>query len=193
MLRCGSLQATKYKYSMASKDGADLFLVDSSSKNVGAKAPRDYYGVDAQAIWKHSFGKTEIRAEYWRGTQPGTATTTANPGFLPTAPTYIRNFDAAFFYFLQNIINRKYELMMKYDWYDPNKKVSSGQIGKTGTNMTLSDIKFSTLGIGITRYFSGNLKFLVYYDIVRNEKTQLLGFEKDVEDNIFTFRLQLRF
>lgn len=190
-LNGGWVQATKYKYEMKEQNGSRFFAVDSSLSNIGARAPRKYYGADIQLIQKHTWGKTEIRAEYWKGTQPGTASTTTNPGTLPTVPTYIRNFDAAFFYFLQNIINEKWELMAKYDWYDPNTKAQENEIGVS--NLTSTDIKFFTLGLGLTRYFSENLKVLAYYAIVKNENTLLNGFTTDVEDNVFTFRIQLRF
>src|SRR5215213_2327202 len=172
----GWREATKYKYEMGAENGNHLFKVDSSVSNIGNKAPRHYYGGDAQLIYNHGWGKTELRGEYWFGTQPGTATNTANPGTMPTTPTYIREFNGAFFYFLQNIIDSRNELMIKYDWYDPNKKVSDSEIGKGGTNLTIADIKFSTLGVGFTRYIKSNLKILGYYDFVKNEKTNLTGY-----------------
>jgi hypothetical protein len=178
---------------MASVNGINLFKVDSNISNIGDKAPRHYYGTDAQLIYKYDRGKTELRGEYWVGTQPGTAINTANPGTLPTTPTYIRKFNGAFFYFLQNIFDERNELMIKYDWYDPNTNVNSSGIGKAATNLTVADIKFSTIGIGLTRYIKSNLKILGYYDFVRNEKTNLPGFTSDIKDNIFTFRIQMRF
>jgi hypothetical protein len=190
-LNGGWAQATKYKYEMKENNGNHFFAVDSSLSNIGDKAPRRYYGADVQLIQKHAWGKTEIRGEYWRGKQPGTASTTVNPGTLPMSPTYIRNFDGAFFYFLQNIVNENWEFVAKYDWYDPNTKAEQKQIG--GSNLTSTDIKFSTLGVGLTRYFTGNLKILAYYAMVKNEKTLLNGFTSDVEDNVFTLRMQLRF
>jgi len=190
-LNGGWRQATKYKYEMGEKNGNKYFVVDSSESNIGEKASKEYYGADVQLGYKHGWGKTELRAEYWRGKQPGTSTSTINPGTLPLTPTYIRNFDGAFFYFLQNIINQKWELMVKYDWYDPNTKVEKSEIGSS--NLTVADIKFSTLGVGITRYFSGNLKILAYYDFVRNENTLLQGFTSDTKDDIFTLRMQVRF
>jgi hypothetical protein len=193
LLYGGWREATKYKYEMGLSNGTPLFKVDSSISNIGDKAPRHYYGADVQLIHKHIWGKTELRGEYWFGTQPGTATSTANPGTLPTTPTYIRKFNGAFFYFLQNIIDYRNEFMVKYDWYDPNTNVSSGGIGKAATNLTLADIKFSTIGIGFTRYIKSNLKILGYYDIVNNEKTNLPGFTDDIKDNIFTLRIQMRF
>ncbi|MFL5810021.1 MAG: porin [Flavisolibacter sp.] len=192
-LNGGWVQATKYKYEMSEKNGNKYFAVDSSTSNIGDKAPRQYNGADVQLVLKHGWGKTEWRAEYWQGTQSGTATTTINPGIVAIAPTYIRKFNGAFFYFLQNIINEHWEIMAKYDWYDPNVKIKSTEIGANGNNATAADIKFSTFGFGITRYFSDNLKFLVYYSLVRNEQTSLTQYTADIKDDVFTFRMQLRF
>ncbi len=83
--------------------------------------------------------------------------------------------------------------MIKYDWYDPNTNVGGNDIGKAGTNLTLTDINFSTLGLGLTRYFNGNLKLLAYYDWVKNESTALTGYTRDALDNVFTLRMQFRF
>lgn len=193
LLLGGWAQGTKYKYTMSDKNGIDDFEVDSSMSNLGEKAPREYYGADAQLAYDHAWGKTELRGEYWKGTQPGTATTTVNPGTLPLVPTYIRDFDGAFFYFLQNIINKRWELMAKYDWYDPNTKVSGHDIGKAGTKLTPADIRYNTFGTGLTHYFNQQLKILAYYDIVRNEETDLAGYTTDLKDNVFTLRMQLRF
>jgi hypothetical protein len=177
---------------MSGNSGNKFFKVDSTVSNLGDKAPKKFYGTDVQLVNKHGWGKTEIRAEYWKGKTPGTATSTTNPGTLPNGPTYIRNFDAAFFYFLQNIINQNWEVMAKYDWYDPNVNAEGKEIGTT--NLTGGDIKFSTFGFGLTKYFSsGSLKVLAYYAIVRNEITQLQGFSADIKDNVFTLRMQLRF
>ena len=143
-------------------------------------------------------GETEFRAEYWFGTQPGTQTTTFNPGTIPNSngvplPTYVRQFNGSFIYFLQNIINSKHQLLLKYDWYDPNTEVQDEEIGKPGTNLTPADIKFSTLGMGYVFYFHPQIKLTLYYDLVKNEITQLPGYTSDIKDNIFTCRLQFRF
>ncbi len=188
-LNGGWYEPTKYRYEM--NGSGDEFMIDSSLNNIGRKAPRIYHGADVQIQYKHAWGKTEARAEYWRGKQPGTATTTSNPGTLPTGPTYIREFDGVFIYFLQNIINEHWELVAKYDWFDPNTKASAKQIGTT--NLAEGDIKFKTLGLGLTHYFNNNLKLLAYYAMVKNEKTSLAGYTDDLDDNVFTLRMQLRF
>ena len=48
----------------------------------------------------------------------------------------------------------KHQLMIKYDWYDPNTDVEKLDIGKTGTNLTQADIKYSTVGIGYSYYIN---------------------------------------
>jgi hypothetical protein len=193
LLYGGWMEATRYKYETQSLNGNKAFVVDSSLSNIGAKAPRHYYGADVQLVYKHAWGKTELRGEYWKGKQPGTAGSTTNPGALPTLPTYIREFDGAFFYFIQNIVNSQWEVIAKYDWYDPNIKVSERDLQLSNTPFTVADIKFSTFGIGLTHYFNDHVKLIAYYDMVHNEKSSLTGFTGDAKDDIFTLRAQFRF
>ena len=199
LLLGGWKNGTKYVYTSGhAANGDEVFTVDSSASNLGKSSPRHYYGADVQFKIHHKWGETEWRAEYWFGTQPGTANSTGNPGSLPNSngvllPTYVRHFDGAFFYFLQNIINTKNQLILKYDWYDPNIKVKKLDIGESGTNLTAADIKYSTIGIGVAHYFNPHTKIIFYYDIVTNEVTNLNGATTDQKDNIFTCRLQFRF
>ena len=195
----GWKNGTKYVYeSGTATNGDKIFVLDSSTANLGISAPRHYYGADVQYKIHHGWGETEFRAEYWFGTQPGTQTTTFNPGTIPNSngvplPTYVRQFNGSFIYFLQNIVNSKHQLLLKYDWYDPNTEVQDEEIGKPGTNLTPADIKFSTLGMGYVFYFHPQIKLTLYYDLVKNEITQLPGYTSDIKDNIFTCRLQFRF
>lgn len=198
-LNGGWKQETKYIYtSGVSANGDKIFVVDSSVSNLNKLSPRHYYGADVQVKLKHGWGETEWRAEYWFGVQPGAVNSTISPGSILnlngiSLPSYIRHFNGAFFYFLQNIINAKHQLIVKYDWYDPDTKVKKLEIGKTGTNLTAADIKFSTWGIGYTYNFNPQTKIVFYYDFVKNEKTSLTGYMADQKDNILTCRLQFRF
>jgi hypothetical protein len=191
LLYGGWRQDTKYLWQIdESKAG---FTIDSSTSNEGRKAPRHYFGADVQLQFAHRWGKTELRGEYWRGTQPGTASTTVNPNTQPEGPTYIRPFDAAIFYLLQNIGSPKWELGLKYDWYDPNRIASSSQIGEATRNYTVADIRFDTWSGGLTYYANKNLKILAWWSHVVNERTQLPAFSSDARDDVFTLRTQLRF
>ncbi|RYZ20327.1 MAG: porin [Chitinophagaceae bacterium] len=191
LLYGGWRQDTKYRWEVAATNGG--FVVDSAESNTGAKAPRRYYGADVQVELKTGWGKTEFRAEYWRGTQPGTAMTTANPGTQPGGPTYIRPFDAGIFYLLQNLGSSRWELGLKYDWFDPNRAASGSAIGDASRNYTVADVRFDTWSGGITYYANKNLKVLAWYSHVVNEHTALAAFASDARDDVFTLRTQLRF
>lgn len=193
LFRGGFLQNNKYVYETGTAGGNKTFLIDSSLSNNGKKAPRNYEGADVQLKWKHDWGTTELRAEYWAGTQTATASNTETPTALLNEPHYIRKFDAAFFYLLQNIVNETHQIGIKYDWYDPNTKVNGTQIGRSGANFTSADIRYSTLGFGYLFHANANLKFTLWYDHVMNESTALSGFTGDVDDNVLTCRLQFRF
>jgi hypothetical protein len=199
LLLGGWKNGTKYIYQNGTNmNGDKVFSVDSSASNLGKSAPRHYYGADVQFKIHHGWGETEWRAEHWFGTQPGTATSTTNPGTLPNSnglavPTYVRHFNGSFFYFLQNIITTKHQLVVKYDWYDPNIKVSKTEIGKSGTNFTSADIKYKTFGLGYVYHFNPQTKIIFYYEFVKNEETLLAGYTTDQKDNVFTCRLQFRF
>ncbi len=190
----GFIQTTKYVYSNGVNiNGDKIFAVDSSANNINQKAPRQYYGADIQLKYKHKWGATELRAEYWTGTQTGLSSTSETPALLVTEPYYIRKFNGVYFYLLQTIINEKHQLVLKYDWYDPNTKVAKNDIGKSGTNINATNIKYNTFGIGYIYYMNESLKFVLYYDKITNETTQFTGFTTDVKDDVFTFRIQYRF
>jgi len=195
LLQGGILQSNKYRYEMGETGAGKLFLVDSNSANIGRKDPRRYRGADVQLKLKHKWGYTELRGEYWWGTQTGSAATSETPGVLlaNTDPYYIRSFNGAFFYLLQNIVNTHHQVGLKLDWYDPNTKVSGTEIGKAGTNLGAANIKYTTFSAGYNYYINENVKLMFWYDRVKNETTQLAGYTTDLKDNVFTCRLQYRF
>lgn len=191
LLYGGWLQATRYRFQTFKEGGLSVVRVDSSVSNAGSRAPRHYYGGDVQIVYKHGWGKTELRAEYWQGKQPGTANSTINPGSLPLVPTYIRRFNGGFFYFIQSLGNETWEAVLKADWYDPNLRVAGRAINAPA--FTAADVKYLTFGGGLTHYVNRNFKAVVYYNLVRNETTSLPAYMRDREDDVFTFRVQLNF
>ena len=195
-LNGGFLQNTKYIYNSGSNGFGKTFIVDSSVTNAGKIAPRKYYGADMQIKIKNKTGIfTELRAEYMTGKQTATASNSETPAALLTGNEgyFIRKFNGAYFYLLQHIFNTHHQLGVKYDWYDPNVKVKKDDIGKAGTAVNATDIKYSTLGFGYIYYMNENLKLVLWYDKITNEKTQLPAYIKDVKDDVFTCRLQFRF
>jgi hypothetical protein len=196
----GLIQATTFSYRISEKGGVMSFVPDSSTTKQGDKLPRNYYGVNSQIKYQSSWGATELRGEIWKGTQTANkfssetpSDLTALPGNNLFVPLYVRSFNGGFFYFLQNIVNTKHQLALKYDWYDPNTKVSGYEIGDPVSNFNQADIKYSTLGIGYIHYLSESLKLVLWYDWVKNETTALPGYESDRPDNVLTVRAQFRF
>lgn len=195
-LNGGLLQNTKYVYSTKANNGAKTFIIDSASDNQGKISPRIYKGADAQIKVQNDFGGfTELRAEYIYGTQTATAFSSETPNALMNGADgfYRRNFNGAYFYFLQHIVSVKHQLAIKYDWYDPNTRVKGADIGKAGTNLNAADVKYSTLTIGYNYLVTPVVRLSLFYSIVKNERTQLAGLTSDAKDNVFTGRLQFRF
>lgn len=180
-------------YNFQPVNGNSGFVFASDTGNYNRVAKRIYMGADAQVSIDSKIGITTIRAEYIQGEQPGTDKTSKSPTGVPTAALYHRDFNGAYFYFIQNIGQSKFQVVAKYDWYDPNVKVSGKEIGKTGTNTKLADIRFDTYGFGLTYRMNTNLKLVMYYDLVKNEETLISGYGQDIKDNVMTVRMQFKF
>lgn len=168
------------------------FIANKNGSNIGEYAKRTYYGVDAQVSFDHGLGITTLRAEYVAGTQPGVASSSRSSEFAPVGKAYVRNFNAGYFYFIHKIANLPFQLVYKYDVYDPNSKVAGYQINSAGKFGT-GDIKYTTNGFGVNYLASANLKFMFYYDMITNETVGISGYNYDKSDNVFTARMQFRF
>lgn len=178
-------------------NGMKTWLLADTLSNTysGKKAPRVYSAGELQFTVKSLIGTTTIRGEYITGTQSGSTTDTRSPNIVTynTANTVVRMFNGGNFYFIQRIGKSKHELVAKYEWYDPNTKLSSTDFG-IGTSFKSAEIKYQMLGIGYVNYWDENVKFMIYYNLVKNEKAEgISGFEKDKLDNVLTFRIQYRF
>ncbi|RYY50249.1 MAG: porin [Chitinophagaceae bacterium] len=186
---------TKYRYRTQTDGLVKRQVVDSSIENIGKVSARQYYGGDIQLKYKNRVGFTELRAERIQGKQSGTALSSETPSALVSGMDgfYTRRFSGAYLYFLQHLFSSDHQLLLKYDWYDPNTDVKGKEIGAPGSNFSAADVKFSTLGVGYIYYITPNVKSVLYYAMVKNESTQLAGFTRDIRDNVFTARLQFRF
>lgn len=216
---------TKGKANYAYKMDGATFIKDSTYA-IGDQIRRQYYGVDAQINLNSVLGITTIRGEYLWGTQPGISSSSSSPTGIQTSTVnaiirdtlnkvqtvavgsanseaYIRNFSGGYVYLVQNIGQTKHELVFKYDWYDPNKKISGNEIGVKGSKTSAADVKFSTIGLGWIYHWNSNVKFTLYYEIVNNEKAANAitsksingtnNYSKDLKDNILTLRVQYKF
>jgi len=194
-LQGGLLQNTKYVYSTGTINGIKTTVVDSSAANLYGKSPRIYYGADAQLKIKNAIGYSEFRAEFIAGQQTGTKSSSETPVALLTGTDgfHVRRFNGAYFYYIQSLFSTKHQLLFKYDWYDPNTYVKGAEIGAAGSVLSAANIQYSTLGVGYVNYLTENIKIVLYFARVWNEKTQLKDYTTDIADNVMTLRMQFRF
>jgi hypothetical protein len=172
-------------------DGVQYMVLDSSKANIEKIAPRRYAGVDAQVVINSSLGRTELRGEYLTGQQPGYWRNSTTAVSIPTEPVYWRKFNGAYLYFLHTI-KEKHQLVVKYDWYDPNTKVSGKEIS-LARGFNTGDIRYNTLGVGYVYYWNPNVKFMLYVENPVNENVDIPGYDHDLKDRTYTIRTQFRF
>jgi hypothetical protein len=166
---------------------------DNIKDNTGSYSKRIYSGFEGLYSFKSFFGTTTLRGEYVFGQQPGSKSSTRSPQDLTSGDTYLRKFDGFYAYFIQRIGESKHDVSVKYEWYDPNTKVSGNNISAVN-NFSAADIKYSALGLTYIFNLNVNYKIMLNYNMVTNETTKnVAGYSKDLKDNIFTARFQIRF
>lgn len=193
----GIASQSPWRYHLEGSGSDARFVGDSTDANINYIMPRKYYGADAQLKIPNHKGYTEFRGEIIRGTQTATAGSSETPGSYPLAgttpqPLYARPFNGAYFYYLQHLGVDHLQLILKYDWYDPNNSVAGKEVN-AADGFSAADVRYDTWGGGLVYYINAHVKMTAFYDYIVNESTSLAGYTKDIDDNIFTLRLQYRF
>ena len=186
----GVFQGSENVYTMK----GDAFFLDNNPDNKGKFAKREYIGFDGQFSIMSQIGLSQIRAEYLFGTQPGSKGNSKSPNAstLPVTDTYIRDFSGGYVIFVQDLGQLPLSAVLKYDWYDPNTKISGDAIGLNGTGS--ADLNQRTFGFGMLWRVNNNVRLQAFYEINKNEKTKnVIAFAEDVKNNVFTLRLQYKF
>ena len=176
------------------------YVAHTNEAFIGKGIDRSYYGANLQLYYDNSFGRTSLMTEYVIGNQPGVHSsadikgpyTSQSFSTQPETDLYQRSFSGGYVWLDQEIGNTGLNALVAYDFYDPNRKASGLSIGEDGSYTDDGDVKFSTLGYGLAYQISERLKLTVYNEHVRNEKTQLENYARDLKDNVFTTRLQYR-
>ncbi|MBK8669958.1 MAG: porin [Saprospiraceae bacterium] len=192
-LNGGVATLNKVVYQPQKRNQEIWMVADTSAVNLTRRLPRTYYGADCRLKVPLNLQNTlEVRAEYMIGTQPSFATSSVTPFSIPMDPVYIRPFHGAYFYLVTNLAN-KHQMVLKYDWYDPNSRADRLSIDSQEKGFSKADIKYSTWGFGYSYFFNPTTKVVFYYELVRNEKTLLPEFSDDKKDNLLTIRTQVLF
>lgn len=169
-------------------NGFDLVSNDSL-----ARAIRSFKGIDAELSVKWLLGNTQLRGEYAFGQQSRTLYSNVTPSLAPITEAVTRNFTGGYLQFLHSFPKSKIQLVVKFDWMDPNAKISGDNIGLL-PNTGMADIKYYTIGYGINYHCNSNLKVLVFFENITNESSiHVPEFIDDLQDDLFTLRLQYQF
>ena len=170
------------------------FCLSNNTSNKGQFAKREYVGLDGQLSMRSGLGMMHLRGEYLFGTQPGVKSNSKSPNEskLPSTDTYIRNFGGGYVIFVQDFGTSPFSALVKYDWYDPNVKISKSEIGLNRTGK--ADIMRSALGFGLLWRASSRVRLQTYYEVNKNETSDRLpNYVDDIKDDAFTLRLQYTF
>jgi hypothetical protein len=155
-------------------------------------SPTSAYAPSAKTTTTYAVVVDTTTASGYRATATSTTVNTLN--------YYSRSFAGGYVMLAQSIADTKHEIVAKYDWYDPNTKVSGDEIGQKA-NTSAADIKFSTIGLGWNYYWNSNIKLTAYYEMVTNEKSANIAatalgttnYRDNLKDNVLTLRLQVKF
>lgn len=181
------------------------FAKDSSSANINTYAGRIYTGFDGSIAFSSFLGTTILRGEYIFGQQPGSSTNyyspkptpgAANP--VPSQDTYIRKISGGYVHLVQNIGTTKHTVSVKYDFFDPNTKISGDKIGLAGASgsvkTTFTELASSDFDFTYIYRMNNNVRFMVDYSYMMNEKSaNIAGYTGNRNDNVFTIRTQYKF
>ncbi len=176
------------------------YRADIDPNNEGAFGARNYYGVNLQLEYKTSIGLASFKTEYVAGTQPGVEGTSSIKGptssmsftTQPLTSLYVRPFNGYYFWVGQELWKTRLTAILAYDVYDANTDVKGLEIGRAGSNTNSGDIKYATLGYGLTYDLSKQIKLTLYNEHIKNENTLVPEYTNDIKDNVFTTRLQYR-
>jgi phosphate-selective porin len=164
----GGLQA-KNKYILNYEN-----VIDSTSSNTGSYMDKKWGGAEMQ-LYFDVLGGLALKGEYLTGKN-------AYAGDSKSNPNKTKQFSGYYAYLIKNI-GPKNQLVGRYDYFDPNAKLSGDQAGK--------DIYYKTLAIAWQFYLNDNIRLSAQYAMPKNETNT--ANPKDIADNVFTLRLQAKF
>ena len=160
--------------------------------NIGDALKKSWLGAEMQ-IYYDFMGGMALKGEYISGTI-SEVSSTFNATQFNSAFNFnrVRDFKGFYTTLIKNI-GVKNQVVVRYDVFDPNRKLSGNDVTNTG------DLKFSTWSFSWQYYFDDNVKIVAGYSLPTNEKsanTGLVGTDfanRDKKDNTFTIRLQAKF
>jgi hypothetical protein len=171
----------KYNPFVSTLDGT----LDSTSYKAGDYLDKNWIGGEIQ-VFADILGGLAIKGEYVAGVNSASSATNqdskAKLADMRKDPTRLRNFSGYYIYLIKNIGSRN-QFVAKYDYYDPNTKLS-GDAAK-------NELYYQTLTIAWQYYLNDNIRLSLNYEMPKNETNALNT--KDLKDNTLGVRIQAKF
>lgn len=148
--------------------------MDSISITPGSYLDKQWVGGEIQLFYD-LLGGMSLKGEYIRGKNVFTGDSKSNPYKL-------KNFSGYYAYFIKNI-GKKNQFVARYDYFDPNSKLSGDEAGK--------DITYSTLALAWQHYLNDNIRLTLQYEMPVNETNSTIP--DQLKDNTLGIRVQAKF
>jgi phosphate-selective porin len=144
---------------------------------------KNWVGGEIQ-IFADVLGGMAIKGEYIAGinSTPSSIAATSTMAQLKASPNTYNNFAGYYIYFIKNI-GPKNQFIAKYDYYDPNTKLSGDPAG--------SNISYKTWTLAWQYYLNDFIRISLNYEMPKNEINAANPTQK--KDNTFGIRIQAKF
>jgi phosphate-selective porin len=154
-----------------------------SLKSVWRYLDKNWVGGEAQ-IFADVLGGLAIKGEYMAGknSTPSAVALTATRAQMLASPSTYNNFSGYYVYFIKNIGNKN-QFVAKYDYYDPNTKLSGDAAG--------SNVYYKTWTLAWQYYLNDNIRITLNYEMPKNEINAANPTDK--KDNTLGIRIQAKF
>lgn len=135
-------------------------------------------------IYADVLGGMSIKAEYVAGINSvaSTVPATSTMAQMKASPNLYNNFSGCYIYLVKNIGNKN-QFVARYDFYDPNTKLSGDAAG--------SNVYYKTWTLAWQYYLNDNIRITANYLMPKNETNSTTPV--DLKDNLFTIRVQTKF
>ena len=149
-------------------------VMDSTDSNTGSYFDKKWIGGEMQVFFDF-LGGLALKGEYIAGKNAFAGDSKANP-------YKTREFSGYYAYFIKNI-GKKNQFVARYDYFDPNTKLSGDAAKK--------DVYYKTLTLAWQYYLNDNIRFSLNYEMPKNETNA--SYPKDIKDNVLGIRMQAKF
>jgi phosphate-selective porin len=135
-------------------------------------------------IYADVLGGLSIKGEYVAGINSlaSTVASSATMAQKKASPNLYNNFAGYYITFIKNI-GAKNQAVVRYDYYDPNTKLSGDAAGNS--------LYYKTWAIAWQHYLNDNIRITAQFTLPKNETNT--SNPTDVKDNLFTIRVQAKF